>query len=241
MRGVLLVARREVDAYLNSMWGYIVVAAVLLLDGILFNAFALTETPRYSADVLRDFFYFSFGTTAVAAILLTMRLLAEERQAGTMTLLDASPLRDWQIVLGKYLSALAVLAGLTLASGYMPALILVNGNVSAGHVFAGFLGLFLVGSACAAAGTFGSAVARNQLVAAVIGAALVVFLLTTWMLARVSDPPLKDILAFMSLFDKHFRGFMGGRIALESLVYYLSVSFVFLSLSTHWLSARRWR
>ncbi len=241
MRGVMLIARREFAAYANSLWGYVVMAAVLLLDGVLFNAYALTDVPKYSADVLQGFFYFSFGTTAVASILLTMRLFAEERQNGTMVLLDSSPLSDWELVAGKYVSAMSVLLILILATGYMPALILVNGKVSAGHVFAGYLGLTLVAGACAAIGTFGSAVARHQLVAAVTSASIVVFLLLAWMLSRVSDPPLKEILAFMSLFDKHFRGFMNGRIELESVVYYLTISFVFLMLSTRWLSARRWR
>ncbi len=241
MTGVLVAARRDVSAYLNSMWGYVIVAAVLLLDGILFNAFALTDTPRYSADVLRDFFYFSFGTTAIASILLTMRSFAEERQTGTMVLLDAAPLSDVQIVLGKFLAAMAVLAVLTLGTAYMPALVGVNGKVSFGQVFAGYLGLLLVGAACTAVGIFASSVARNQVFAAVLGAAIVVFLLTTWMLSRVSDPPLKEILAYMSLFDKHFRGFMNGRIEVQSVVYYGTLSYVFLMLSTRVLALRRWR
>ncbi|RMG95899.1 MAG: hypothetical protein D6705_12600 [Deltaproteobacteria bacterium] len=241
MRGIFVAARRDLSAYLNSMWGYVIVAAVLLLDGILFNAFALTDTPRYSADVLRDFFYFSFGTTAIASILLTMRSFAEERQTGTMVLLDASPLTDAQIVAGKFVAVMAMLALLTLGTAYMPALVGVNGKVGFGHVFAGYLGLLLVGAACSAAGMFASSIARNQVFAAVLGGAIVVFLLTTWMLARVSEPPIKEILAFMSLFDKHFRGFMNGRIEVQSVVYYLSVTYVFLMLSTRVLALRRWR
>ena len=241
MNGIWLMAKRELQAYLNSMWGYVVVAAILLLDGILFNAYAVGDVPKYSSDVLEGFFYFSFGTTAVAAVFLTMRLLAEERQTGTITLIDSSPLADWQVVAGKYASALIVLTVLLVASLYMPALIFVNGKVSLGHIFAGYLGLFLVGAACTAIGTFASAIARSQLVAAVIAAAGVMFLLTTWLLARISDPPIKDVLAYTSLFDKHFRGFMTGRISIEDGVYFLSVAFVFLMLSTRWLSARRWQ
>jgi ABC-2 type transport system permease protein len=85
MSGIMLVARRELGAYLNSIWGYVVVAVVLALNGLFFNAFAVSNRPRLSADVLEDFFYYSFGFTAVAGVLLTMRLLAEERQTGTMT------------------------------------------------------------------------------------------------------------------------------------------------------------
>lgn len=241
MKTLWLIARRELGAYFNSMWGYLVVAAILIIDGLMFNAFALGDEPRLSMDVLRDFFYLSFGTTVVASILLTMRLIAEERQTGTIVLLDSSPVRPWQLVGGKYLSAMIFLGGMTLLTLYMPALVMVNGKVSAGHVFAGYLGLLLVGSSVVSLGTFASAVSRSQLVAAVIGAMLAVFLLLTWLLARIAEPPLDAVLSYMSLFDQHFRGFMDGRIHTRDIVYYLSLTFVFLTLAVRALSARRER
>ena len=131
MSPVLLIARRELRGYLRTMTGWIIVAAVLLIDGLLFNAFAL-EGARRSTEVLTRFFYFTSGPTMVAAIFLSMRLLAEERQLGTLPLLYASPVRDRDIVLGKFLAALAFLSGLTLATVYMPLLILVHGHISRG-------------------------------------------------------------------------------------------------------------
>ena len=59
MKTILLLAKRELEYYINTIWGYLVLGIVLLIDGILFNAFALTSTPRLSSDVLEDFFYFS--------------------------------------------------------------------------------------------------------------------------------------------------------------------------------------
>jgi ABC-2 type transport system permease protein len=241
MRGMMLVVRRDLSAYFNSMWGYLVVASILVIDGLLFNAYSLGTGARYSTKVLEEFFYFSFGTTMVAAILLTMRLLAEERQTGTALLLDASPLSDTQIIVGKYLSALAFLSLLTLSTLYMPALIFVNGKVAVGQIAAGYLGLLLAGSAAVAIGTFGSSVAKNQLVAAVISSFGVVFLLITWMLARKTEAPFSDVLSYMSLFDKHFQPFMRGRVNIDGIVYYLSVTFAFLMLSVRWMSSRRWK
>jgi ABC-2 type transport system permease protein len=238
---MMLVVRRDLSAYFNGMWGYMVVASILVIDGLLFNAYSLGTGARYSTKVLEEFFYFSFGTTMVAAILLTMRLLAEERQTGTALLLDASPLSDTQIIVGKYLSALAFLSLLTLSTIYMPALIFVNGKVALGQIAAGYLGLLLAGSAAVAIGTFGSSVARNQLFAAVISSFGVVFLLITWMLARKTDAPFSDVLSYMSLFDKHFQPFMRGRVNIDGIVYYLSVTFAFLMLSVRWMSNRRWK
>ena len=90
MNTVSLLVRRELRSYFDTSWGWIILALVLVLDGLLFNAFALGTRERYSANVLSDFFYFSSGTTMIAGILLTMRLIAEERQTGTFTLLELS-------------------------------------------------------------------------------------------------------------------------------------------------------
>ena len=112
------------------------------------------------------------GYVIGASIFISMRLLAEERQAGTLPLLYSSPVKDRDIVLGKYLAGLAFLAVFLVCTVHMPLLIMVNGKVSAGHIFAGYLGLLLLGSACMAVGTFGSALANNQIVAAIIAFAL---------------------------------------------------------------------
>lgn len=241
MNGVLLIARREFGSFVHSIWGYGIIAAVLIIDGLLFNAFAMGDTPRLSTEVLRQFFYFSFGTTLIASVFFTMRLVAEERQTGTMQLLESSPLSEWQLVLGKYLSAMAILALVTLATAYMPALIFVNGKVALGHIIAGYVGLLLLGSAATAIGTFGSAVARNQLVAAVLTAAILVFFVIVWLLARISDPPLASIFTYLAFFDQHFAPFMKGKISSENVVFFLSLTAAFLLLATRWLSARRWR
>ena len=237
----MLIARRELGAYFNSFWGWAIIAAILVLDGLLFNAFAVSSKPRLSVEVLQDSFRFTFGTMVIASVFLTMRLIAEERQTGTIVLIDSAPLRDWQIVVGKYVSAYTVLSILTLSTLYMPALILVNGKVSLGHIFAGYLGLLLVGAAATAVGTLGSTLARSQLVAGVISGGMLAFLIMCWMLAKITEPPLSDIFSYVSLFDRHFQPFQKGRIQTEDIVYFLTVTFAFLMMSTRFMAVRRWR
>jgi ABC-2 type transport system permease protein len=228
-------------AYLRSPLGYIVAAVLLLIDGLLFNSFALgSDSARKSSEVLRQFFYFSSGTTMVAALFLSMRLLAEERQTGTLTLLFGSPIRDYQIVLGKYLSAFAFLAGMTLVTIYMPLLIMVHGKVTSGHILAGYLGLLLLGSASLGIGIFASALTKSQMVAILGGAGILVGLLLSWLMGSITDRPINELFTWMSLHNKHFQPFMSGLINTQDIMFYLSATYFFLFLATRVLESRRW-
>jgi ABC-2 type transport system permease protein len=241
MTTALLIARRELAGYFRSMTGYVIAGLVLLIDGLLFNAFVLTAGEMYSADVLSNFFYISFGTTVIASVFISMRLLAEERQTGTLVLLTSSPVHDWEIVVGKYLSALAFLAIMTIATVYIPALILVNGKISLGHMAAGYLGLLLVGSAALAIGVFGSALARTQVLAAIFSGVIVVSVLIAHLVARVADRPLKDVFMALALYARHFPPFQSGQIHLRDVVYYVMVTYVALFAAIRVMEARRWK
>ncbi len=240
MSSVWLIAKREVQSFLLSPFGYVIVAVILLIDGLLFNAFAMGGEKR-SFDVLQAFFYFSSGTTMVASVFLSMRLFAEERQTGTILLLETSPATEWQVVLGKFLGGWTFLLGMTAATLYMPLLVLVNGKVTWGHLFAGYLGLALLGAACMALGTFASSLAKNQILAAVLCGAMITALLVMWLLARKIEGPLGDVMGYLDLFDRHFRTFSRGVVKLSSCLYYLSIAYVALLATTSVLSSRRWR
>jgi ABC-2 type transport system permease protein len=241
MRTALLIARRELAAYLRTFNGYLITAAVLMVEGLLYNAYALGAGAKFSAEVLYAFFYLASGTTMIASVFISMRLLAEERQTGTLALLYSSPVRDWEVVFGKYLSALAFIALMTLASFYMPALIFVHGKISVGHILSGYLGLFLLGSACVAVGTFGSALAKSQVLAAVISGGLIVALLVSWLLTRVTEAPFSGVFAGLALHNEHFQPFQSGIIHLKDVAYYLILTYVALFGATRVLEARRWR
>lgn len=243
MNRALLVAGRELRAYTRSPLGYIVIAAALLIDGLYFFAYGLggEGKAKLSADVLFAFFYGATGTTMIASIVLSMRLLAGERETGTLVMLSTAPIRDRDIVLGKYLAAFGLLSLLTLLSAYMPMLIFVNGRVSVGHIAVGYLGLLLLGSASLAVGLFASALARSQVLAAILGAALLGTLLLLWLVAQVTEPPLSEFLAAVAIHHERQRPFMTGVLRLENVVYYAGVTYLFLFGATKILEARRWR
>jgi ABC-2 type transport system permease protein len=242
MTATWLIARRELGAYLRTMSGYVIAAVVLFVDGILFNARALGgQQDRLSTEVLSEFFFNSSGLVMAASVFLSMRLLAEERQNGSMVLLSSSPVRERDIILGKFLSAFVFLTLMTLAGVFMPMLILVNGKLAFGHVAVGYLGLLLLGSAALAIGTLGSTLARSQLLAAIISGCMVVCLIVVWMLGSVTERPLSDVFFALALWGRHFPPFQAGIIHVRDVVYYLAVTYFALFVSIRVLEARRWR
>lgn len=240
MSRVFLIARRELSAYFRSPLGSVVIASALLLDGILFYWRSLSQR-LLSGEALSEFFWWTSGVTITASLFLSMRLVAEERQTGTFTLLNTAPLREWEIIGGKYLSVFAMVLLLTALSVYMPLLLLVNGKVSGGHILVGYLGQILIGGAAAAIGLFASTLTRSQLVAIVVGAAIVVVMLVFWVLAQAIDPPLNKFLAAAALHHANFRPFQFGILELGAVAYYLSVAYLFLLGAVKILEARRWR
>ena len=242
MTATWLIARRELAGYLRTMSGYVIAASALFVQGILFNALALgSDQNRLSTEVLSQFFWVYSGTVIVVSVLLSMRLLAEERQTGTMVLLASSPAHDHEIVLGKYLSSLVFLFLITLPSIFMPLLVLVNGKLSFGHVATGYLGLFLLGSACLAIGTLGSTLARTQLLAVIISSAMIAGMILLYPMGSLTERPFSDVLLALGLWHRHYPPFQSGLINLRDIVYYLAVTYFALFIAIRVLEARRWR
>ena len=240
MSTIILIARRELYAYLRSPLGYCIVAAVLCLHGLLFNVLWM-DGERLSYDVLEGFFYQSSGFVATVAVLLSMRLFAEERQTGTEVLLLKSATPEWQIVVGKFAGGFVFLCGYIALTAYMPLLVLVNGKVTLGHVVAGYGGLLLLGAAVMAVGTLASSLVTSQLLAAVLGAAMTVALFACWIIARKVEGGLGDVIGYLDFMDSHYRSFSRGIVKVSSIVYFASVTYVALLAATSVLAARRWR
>ena len=92
-----------------------------------------------------------------------------------------------------------------------------------------------------ALGLIASALSPNQLVAAVLGATMIVIFLLLWLLSRIASPPLDDLVAYLSIHDKHFRPFMRGIVSVQDVLFYLSLIYVALLVATRVVEARRWR
>lgn len=240
MTTIGLIAKRELHAFLFSPLGYVITGAVLFLHGLWFNVIVMAGEKR-SSEVLEAFFFHSSGFVAVVAVLVSMRLFAEEKQNGTIVLLQTSPATEWEVVLGKFMGALTFLTGYLALTGFMPALVAVNGKVTVGHLLSGYFGLVLLGGVVLAVGALASSLVNSQLLAAVLGGVMVMALFTCWMIARKVDGPVGDVVGYLDLMDKHYRSFSRGILKSSTIAYYLSLTYLALLGTVSVLSARRWR
>lgn len=241
MRAIRIIYRRELGTYLRSPFGWVIAAILLLIDGLLFQGYAMSG-EQLSAIVLERYFYFASLMPLFGGVLLSFRILSEERQNHSMVLLNTSPVRDSDIVLGKFLAALTFLAILLLLSLYMPLLIKINGKISGAQILVGYIGLLLCGAATLAIGMLGSALTKQQLIAAVAAAAMVAIMCFIHLLGSKVDPPLNDVLNQIDLWWVHYQyGFMKGVFNLKDVVYYLATTYFFLLLTIKTLEAKRWQ
>ena len=238
MRRIALICGKEIGTYLSSPMAYIVSAIFIALSGASFTTY-LAQTS-YSDTSIRGFLDTGQLLILLFSALLTMRLISEERKLGTWELLLTAPVREYEIVLGKFFSCLLVLAGMLILTLYFPLLLLIFGDPDIGPILTSYLGLFLLGSASVAIGIFASSLTPNQIVSAVVAGGILFGLWFLGMVGSLIPEPLGEILSYFSLSD-HFPGFVRGVVDTRDLVYYLSVTAVFLFLSVRSIETERWR
>jgi ABC-2 type transport system permease protein len=238
VKNIAVITRRELVSYLASPMAYVVTAVFLGLSGTLFAAY-LAGTS-YSDTSIRGFLDGGQVLILLFAAVLTMRLIAEERKAGTWELLLTVPVRDAEIVLGKFLGSLAVLAAMLLLTLYYPILLFVLGDPDAGPIVTGYIGLLLLGSAAMSIGLFASSLSSNQIVSAVLAGGMLFALWFLGMVGGFVSGALGDLLAYVSL-SGHFPDFVRGVIDTRAIVYYLSTTALFLYLTVRSVEADRWR
>ncbi|MFA6449150.1 MAG: ABC transporter permease subunit, partial [bacterium] len=168
------------------------------------------------------------------------RTFAEELRTGTDELLMTSPLTLTQIVAGKYLAVVALLAAIMAMSGQYVAIIAIYGRPDWGPIFTGYLGLLLMASAFAALGVFMSSLSKNQMVVAVITFAAVIFVIAIQQMASVfSGARAAKVLETLSLVS-HYGDFGKGVVDSANVIYYGAFIFLFLFFTVRRLDARRW-
>lgn len=242
MAATSIIYRREVGAYLRSPFAWVIAALLLLVNGIFFRGFVLRGGAELSASVLERFFYFSSGVAMAAGLLLSFRLIAEERSSHSMVLLNTSPVRDSEIIVGKFLAALTFLLILLALTLYMPLLIKVRGKITSAQILVGYMGLLMLGSVSLAIGLFASSLVKNQVLAGVIAVGVLIVMVFLFQFAKTLEGSIQTVFQELDLWWIHFQqGFMRGVLNLKDVVYYLAVTYFFLLLAVKTLEAKRWQ
>ena len=235
MSGVLVVYQKEMSVYFRSPIAYYVMSVFLLGTGyfFLYNIVLAGETTMLGT-------FQNMGLLLVTlAPLISMRLLSAEYSAGTAELLLTLPLHPWQIVVGKYLGAVTIL--LLIAVGTMVDLVPLYafGTPETTTILAGYLGFVLLGMACLAVGELFSALTHNQIVAALLTAAM---LLAFWFAGHLQgfqrSAVLRGLFGYLS-FNLHFADFVQGLVRTEAVTFYLVVAAIALTLTAAVLQWRR--
>lgn len=237
MRTIRAVAFKEIQIYFSSPVAYIVALIFMALSGFFFVRDLGNPFPEAS---LSNFFQGATFLLIPLAPALTMRLLAEEQKLGTIELLLTSPVRDWEVILGKYLASLVFLLFLLALTSYYVVLLLVFATPDPGPIYSGYLGLTLYGMSALAVGTLTSTLTSNQIIAAVVGTGILIVLYATSFISDVVTGVWATVFNHLG-FTSHFNDFDRGIIDSTHIVYFLSVTALFLFLSIRALESRRWR
>ena len=238
LRNIGIVGRKELLTYLGSPMAYIVTAVFLAVSGSFFASYL--AATNYADTSIAGFLNAAQLLILLFAALLTMRLVVEEKKQGTWELILTTPVRDGELVIGKFLGSLAVLCGMLLLTLYYTLMLVIFGDPDLGPIATSYVGLLLIGGACLAVGIFASAVTANQIVSAVLAGGILFGLWVIGLIADLVGGGIGEVLSRLSL-SGYFDEFERGIINTQSVVYYVTVTIFFLYAAVSAIDAGRWR
>ena len=250
MRACFTLVRRELGTYFGSMTGYLVISMILLLLGLSFcDVLDRLNVEPTDAPVTEQFFvtYYYWLILLLTTPVMTMRSFSFEKVSGTYETLMTAPVKDWQVVLAKFLGSqifygvawLPLAAYLLVLGGFSNDASVVNWWT----LTSTFLGLMLIGAVFISMGCLSSALSRNQIVAAIVSYGFVVsfFLLSLHSLRKAPvEGWFSNTLKYISI-TEHMEDFARGTVDSRYLVLYMSLTVFFLFLTAKVVESRRWR
>lgn len=249
MRNIWTIAKREYDQYFVSPVAYVVAFAILLTSGVLFaiNFFYFTQNAFQNFGAVPDFAPIS-GTFVFLLVLstpaLTMRLISDEARMGTLELLLTAPIRDYELVIGKWLGAMLYILSLLVVTLIYPIVTsrFVTPGIDWNVILTSYLGMILLSGVFLALGTAVSAMFTNQITAFFVSLAL--FITLWWLVGFPANVLTGDSARLFEYLDMktHFYGALdSGVINLSDLVYYVSLIALGLFTGSAAVEMRRWR
>ncbi|MSQ11564.1 MAG: hypothetical protein EXR48_02525 [Dehalococcoidia bacterium] len=237
LRNTFAIAWKETKIYFSTPGAYVIATVFLALTGYFFVQSIDTALPEAS---LRKWALDSTQVFILWAPVLTMRLLAEEQKLGTLELLMTAPIRDTEIIIGKYLAAFLVLAFTLVLSLFYVILLFWFGDPDPGPILVTYLGLFLYGALALSVGMVASSLSPNQIVSAVLSFGVLLLLTLIGEAAPRTEGVAAIVLNQFSL-DHQFENFARGILDSQSVVYFVVLTVLLLFLASRSLESRRWR
>ncbi len=255
MRNIWTIAQRELYSYFVSPVAWVLLAIFGLLSGVFtylisanFVQYALQSQMSGQGagpmNLNEQVIAPVFSNVAVIGLflipLISMRLFAEEKRQGTIELLVTSPVHDTEIVIGKWLAAILMYGSLLVIMLLDISFLFIYGQPDWKPVATGVLGILLQGAALLALGTFISTLTKNQIVAGAVGFSLALLLWILNWTTSFGNSDTVQVLSYISILS-HMDSFSRGVIDSKDFVYYLSMIFLGLFLTTRSLESLRWR
>lgn len=256
MQGLLAIWERELKAYFISPIFYALTTVFIFIVSFMFYQQlgyytqyfmqaaqypTMMERININEMIMRPLFNtMSFVAVLTLMPMLTMRVFSEEKKSGTIELLLTSPVRDWHVILGKFLAAYTLYTAMIGLTMIYPLVLQAYGDPDWGPIWAGYLGLLLLGGGVITIGLFASSLTENQIVAAVIcfGAALILWMMDV--AAESMTGTLGEIVGYLSVL-RHYNNFEKGIIDSTDCLFFLSFIFLGLFITVRSVESTRWR
>ena len=254
MSNVIAIAHKELKSYFASPIAYIVIGFFVLLFGffyytllMIFNqqsmqmaGFQGAPVQNVNDQMIRPLFLNASVIVLFVLPMITMRTYSEEKRSGTIELLLTSPLTDFQIIMGKFLGAMALYGAMLAVTFIHMGILYAFGSPEWIPIATGYLGMLLMGGCFISAGLLISSLTKNQIVAGMITFAVFLLLWVINWIGSFTGPTTKAVLDYLSI-TNHLDDFTRGILDTKHLIYYLSFIAFGLFLTARSVDTERWR
>ncbi|MEE2701286.1 MAG: ABC transporter permease [Chloroflexota bacterium] len=238
MRNIGAISYKELSIYFASPMAYVIAGVFLALTGVFFVE--SIDQPFATATVAVMLRNTAFFLMPLIPPILTMRLLAEEQKLGTLELLMTAPVRDYEVVIGKFIASFVILGVTVLLTLVYVLILLFYADPDLGPVLGAYLGILLYSMTTLAIGLLASALTGNQIVAASVGFGLILLFSVIESVSAILSGVAATVLEQVSL-TAHYDAFARGVVDTSDIIYYLVMAAIFLFLAVRALESRRWR
>jgi ABC-2 type transport system permease protein len=246
MQNIWTIAKRELNAYFVSPIAYVILFITLLTLSIFFYYLEIlnaVNSQGFIPDIKVVFQLLVFPLFFLAVPAITMRTLAEENKTGTLELLLTAPVRDWELIVGKWLGSILFFIIILAITSIYPFILntIVEPGIDPGVVIGGYLGIILLTSAMCAIGVCISSLFNNQIAALFTILGVLILFWIIGIPGQLIEGWGGELLRYLSFSDRYYATFLNGIIELRDVIFFLSFTVLGLFLGAVSLEVRRWK